>query len=112
MKLRILIAVVAIWLLVGVLWGAQTSLGSSVMGGEAVGLGAAIKSALQQILPWIPVTLAAIALAVRFPFSRERWARYAVIHLVAAAVLGHLDHLGQVDRGLLLALAGGSPCWG
>ena len=87
MKLRLALSVIAIWLLVGVLWGAQTSLGSAVMGGEAVGLGAAVRSALQQIVPWIPVTLAAIALAVRFPFSRERWPRYAAIHLVAAALL-------------------------
>ena len=29
---------------------------------------------MQQILPWVPVTLAVIALAVRFPLSRERWA--------------------------------------
>ena len=87
MKLRLLVGVVGVWLLVGVLWGAQTSLGSSVMGGEPVGLAAAIKSALQQVLPWIPVTLAVIALAIRFPFSRERWARYAVLHLAAAVLL-------------------------
>ena len=87
MKVRLVFAVVAIWLLVGVLWGAQTSLGSSVMGGEAIGLGAAVRSALQQIVPWVPVTLAVIALAVRFPFSRERWARYAALHLGAAVLL-------------------------
>ena len=87
MKLRLTLAVIAIWLLVGVLWGAQTSLGSSVMGGNAIGLGDAIRSALQQILPWIPVTLAVIVLAVRVPFSRERLARYAAIHLAAAVLL-------------------------
>ena len=87
MRPRLVVLVIAIWLLVGVLWGAQTSLGSSLMGGEAVALGAAITSALQQILPWIPVTLAVIALAVWFPFSRERWARYAAIHLAAAVLL-------------------------
>ena len=87
MTLRLTVAVVATWLLIGVLWGAQTSLGSSVMGSEPVTLGRAVKSALQQILPWIPVTLAVIALAVRVPFSRTRWARYAAIHLAAAVLL-------------------------
>jgi len=57
------------------------------MGGTPVPLIGAVKGALQQILPWIPVTLAVIVLAVRFPLSRDRWARYAVIHLAAAAVL-------------------------
>jgi LytS/YehU family sensor histidine kinase len=46
-----------------------------------------VNAALQQILPWIPVTIAVIALAVRFPLSRDRWPRYLVLHLVAAAVL-------------------------
>ena len=87
MKARIALGVTALWLLLGLLWGAQTSLGSSVMGGTPVPLIGAVKGALQQILPWIPVTLAVIVLAVRFPLSRDRWARYAVIHLAAAAVL-------------------------
>ena len=88
MKLRLVLAVCGLWLLIGVLWGAQTSLASSVMGAsEAVSLGAAINAALRQIVPWVPVTLAVIALAVRFPFSRERWPRYAVVHLVAAILL-------------------------
>ena len=87
MTARLVLAVCLAWLLIGVLWGAQTSLGSSVMGGDAVPLGTGVKTALQQILPWIPVTLAVIALAIRFPFSRERWARYAAIHLAAAVLL-------------------------
>src|SRR5262245_44140867 len=87
MKARIVLGVCALWLLIGVLWGAQTSLGSSLMGGDPVPPGGAIRGALQQILPWVPITLAVIALAIRFPLSRERWARYAVIHLVAAMAL-------------------------
>jgi two-component system LytT family sensor kinase len=87
MKARLALSVCVLWLIVGVLWGAQTSLGSSVMGGDAVPLGGAVKSALQQILPWIPVTLAVIALAVRFPLSRDQWVPYTLVHLAAAAVL-------------------------
>ena len=87
MKTRIVVGVCALWLLIGILWGAQTAIGSSVMGGQPVPLVGAVKGALQQIVPWVPVTLAVIALAVRFPFSREKWPRYALVHLVAAAVL-------------------------
>lgn len=87
MKGRIVLGVCALWLVVGVLWGAQTALGSNVMGSEPVALTAAIKMALQQILPWIPVTLAVIALTVRFPLSRDRWSAHAAIHLVAAPLL-------------------------
>ena len=87
MKTRIILGVCAVWLLLGALWGAQTALGSSVMGGQPVPLVAAIKSALQQILPWVPVTLAVIALTVRFPLSRDTWLRYAPMHLAAAALL-------------------------
>jgi LytS/YehU family sensor histidine kinase len=57
------------------------------MGDQPVPLLGAVKSALQQVLPWVPITLAVIALAVRFPISRERWARYALVHIGAAAVL-------------------------
>jgi signal transduction histidine kinase len=87
MKARIVLAVCGLWLLIGVLWGAQTAIGATVMGGHPRPLLGAVKSALQQIVPWVPVTLAVIALAVRFPFSRERWPQYTVVHLVAAAAL-------------------------
>ena len=93
MKTRIVVGVCALWLLIGVLWGAQTSIGSSVMGGQPVPLAGAVRAALQQILPWIPVTLAVIALAVRFPLSRARWARYAVIHLIAAVLLAFVANV-------------------
>ena len=87
MKGRIVLGVCALWLVVGVLWGAQSALGSAVMGSQPVTLAEAIKSALQQIFPWIPVTLAVIALTVRFPLRRERWAAHAAIHLAAAPLL-------------------------
>jgi len=87
MKSRIFLGVCALWLVVGVLWGAQTALGSAVMGSEPMGLATAIKAALQQILPWVPVTLAVIALTVRYPLTRDRWPAHAAIHLVAAPLL-------------------------
>ena len=84
---RIILGVCGLWLVVGVLWGAQTALASAVMGTNPVTLQDAIKTALQQIVPWVPVTLAVIALTVRFPLGRGRWAKHAAIHLVAAPVL-------------------------
>ena len=63
------------------------------MGSEPVPLLGAVRGALQQVLPWVPITLAVIVLAARFPFSRERWPRYALMHLVAAAVLLSLIHI-------------------
>jgi sensor histidine kinase YesM len=93
MKTRIVVGVCLFWLLIGTLWGAQTSIGSSVMGGKPVPLVGAVESALQQILPWVPITLAVIALAVRFPLSRDAWPRYALVHLVAAAALAFVANV-------------------
>jgi len=92
-KARIVLGVCGLWLLIGILWGAQTAIGSSVMGGEPMPLARAVLSALQQILPWVPITLGVIALAVRFPFSRDRWPRYAAIHLLAAGVLAFVANV-------------------
>ena len=85
--IRIILGVCGLWLVVGVLWGAQTALASAVMGNNPVTLPAAIKSALQQVIPWVPVTLAVIALTVRFPLGRGRRVRHAAVHVVAAPLL-------------------------
>ena len=93
MKARIVLGVCILWLLIGVLWGAQTAIASSVMGGEPTSLLSAVRGSLQQIVPWVPITLAVIALAVRFPFSREKWPLYLGIHLGAAAVLAFVANV-------------------
>jgi signal transduction histidine kinase len=67
--------------------GAQTSLGNAIQGGKAVPFRTAVATALVQTLPWIPVTLAVIAMTVRFPLTRERWVQRLPIHLAAAVVL-------------------------
>ncbi|MES2176709.1 MAG: histidine kinase [Gemmatimonadota bacterium] len=87
MKLRIVVGVCLGWMLAGVLWGAQTALGSTLSGMAVIPLGQAIRGALGQMLPWIPVTLAVIALTVRFPLTRARWRRHVVVHVVSAPVL-------------------------
>jgi len=86
-KGRIVLGVCALWALAGILWGAQTALASAVAGSEPVALSAAIQGALRQVLPWVPVSLAVIALAVRFPLTRARWRRHVWVHLAAAPLL-------------------------
>jgi sensor histidine kinase YesM len=84
---RLVLGVCAVWVLVGVVWGAQNALGSTVRGASPVPLVNAVRAALVQTLPWIPVTLAVIALTIRLPLTRARWRRHGVIHLLAAPIL-------------------------
>lgn len=87
-RLVVILAVSAAWILAAVVSGAQAALGSTLSANaQPVALTDAIRSALVQMLPWIPVTLAVIALTIRFPLSRERWRRHVPVHIVAAALL-------------------------
>jgi signal transduction histidine kinase len=83
---NVVLGVSAAWVFVAVVLGAQTALGSAMRGTDPVPLPRAIAAALMQCVPWIPVTLMAIALTVRFPISR-RTPRHILVHLVAAPVL-------------------------
>jgi signal transduction histidine kinase len=87
MKWRVAAGVTAAWLVVAVVWGAQTALGSAVTGPTPQPLGAAVVAALGQVVPWIPVSLAVIALGARYPLTRDRWRRHLPLHLVAAPLL-------------------------
>jgi two-component system, LytTR family, sensor kinase len=49
-----------------------------------------------QTLPWIPLTLGAIALGSRFPLARGAWLRPAAIHLVALVCLTFVANLAVV----------------
>ncbi len=62
---RRLVAVTALWSLMGVVWGAQASLGAA-LSGQPAPLGPAVAMAWHQSLPLVPATLAVVALA-------ERW---------------------------------------
>jgi two-component system, LytTR family, sensor kinase len=86
-KVRVVLVVCVIWLLVALVWGSQTALGSVVQGNNPIPFARALQSALVQTVPWIPVTLAIVALTIRFPITRERWPRTAALHLLAAPVL-------------------------
>jgi sensor histidine kinase YesM len=110
----------AAWILAAVVSGAQAAL-SSTLGADAqpVSLTSAIQSALVQMLPWIPVTLAVIALTIRFPLSRQRWRMHLGVHLIAAAalafvanalvVLGYWIMMGRF--GGIVALAQQGALW-
>ena len=86
-RIALILAVTGAWLLAGLVWGAQSALGSTMTGATPVPLGTALSAALLQTVPWIPVSLAVIALTVRFPLTRDRWQRHVLVHLGAALVL-------------------------
>ena len=88
LRFPVVLAVCAAWTLAAIVSGAQAALGATLRGGSApVPLGGAIRGALLQMLPWIPVTLAVVALAARFPVERATWRRHLALHLVAAVFL-------------------------
>jgi signal transduction histidine kinase len=90
---RLVLGVCAGWVVAGALLGAQTALGSTLAGQTPVPLGRAELDAMGQTLPWIPVTLAVIALTVRFPLTRATWRRHLPIHIAAAPVLSFVANV-------------------
>lgn len=73
------------WLLIGVVMGAQASFGATLTGGPPAPLWPAVRGALIQTVPWIPVTLLIVAMALRFPLTKPHRVRNAGVHLLAAA---------------------------
>lgn len=82
MNWRVVALVILGWLLVGVVWGAQTALAGTLQGQE-VALGPAVVDALIQVIPWIPATLVVVGLTIRFPLGRDSWKRSLPAHVVA-----------------------------
>lgn len=80
------------WAVAGLILGAQSSLGATLQGNAPVPLSSALRTSLIQTLSWIPATLAAIALASRFPLAARTWRRNAGIHLAAAVVLAFVTN--------------------
>jgi two-component system, LytTR family, sensor kinase len=89
---RVAGVVSALWVLFALVSGAQGSLAAALQG-KPEPLGAAIADALHQFLPWIPATLAAIALAVHRPLARGTWRRNLWIHLLAVPATAWLTNL-------------------
>ena len=93
--LGVVLAVSAAWVLLGVVLGSQTALGMTMQGTPAV-LADAIRTAWVNNLPWIPGTLVAIALALRFPLDRASWHRSLPVHLLAVPAVSWLANVGVV----------------
>jgi two-component system, LytTR family, sensor kinase len=92
MRLRIALVVTAVWVIVGVVMGAQATLGASLQG-SPIPLSDALQTSLIQALPWVPVTLAVIAITVRYPISRATLPRYGPIHLLAAIAVAFIANV-------------------
>lgn len=75
-------AVIGGWLLVGLLWGAQSTFAAGLRGEDAA-LTGAIVTAMVQVVPWIPMTLAVAWLTLRFPLSSAAWRSSLAVHLAA-----------------------------
>ena len=92
MSWRLAGVVCALWVLFALVSGAQGSLAAALQG-RPEPLGAAIADALHQFLPWIPATLAAIALAVHRPLTRAAWRRNLWVHLLAVPATAWLTNV-------------------
>jgi hypothetical protein len=108
-KARIVAGVAALWTLVAIISGTQSALQSSLQGG-AVPLAASIRTAMITYLPWIPITLVVVWLAVRFPLTREHWRRNLWVHLLALPAVTFGANL-LVVLGFWLS-SGGFRGWG
>jgi hypothetical protein len=86
MTWRVVALVILGWLLVGVVWGAQTALAGALQG-QTVGLGSAVVTALIQVVPWIPATVAVVGVTLRFPLDRSHWKRSLPVHLLAVPLV-------------------------
>jgi len=94
--MRVALGVALLWALVGVLLGVQSALGAAVLGAAPVPLGSAVRAGLRQVVPWVPVTLIVVALALRFPLDRGRWRRHALVHLAAAPLVAFAANVAVV----------------
>ena len=89
----VVIAVCLAWTFLGLVWGAQTTMGAILRGVEPVPLGTALRTTFTQTLPWIPMTLAAIAITRGFPLSRVAWKRNVIAHIVALPILAFVANV-------------------
>ena len=105
LKTRLAVGVFIAWALIALVVAAQGAIGGALQG-EPVGFGAALGGTFMQILPWVPITLAVIAVAARFPLDRRNWMRHLPVHLVAAPIAAFLVNFLLV---LTFRVRGGQP---
>lgn len=86
MTWRVGLGVIAAWVLVALVLGGQNALGASLQG-NPIPLANSLRASLVQSLPWAPVSLAIIAITVRFPLRRPWWRRHLWVHVLAAPLV-------------------------
>jgi signal transduction histidine kinase len=101
-KVRITIAIAALWLLIALVLASQTVFASNLQG-SPVPFAATLQTALTQTLPWIPVTLAVVWLASRFPVTRATLRTALPIHLLALLAVAFVVNLLVVAEFYLMS---------
>ncbi len=89
-RTRVVLAVCLAWVVIALIGSAQASIGSALLpmpNAPAQSHLMLLRSALINVVPWIPVTLAAIAVTLRFPLRRATWRRQIGVHVAAALLL-------------------------
>ena len=92
MKVRITVGIIALWLLIALVLASQTVFASNLQG-DPTPLAAALRTALMQTVPWIPVTLVVVWLAGRFPVTRTTLHTALPIHLMALLAVAFVENL-------------------
>ena len=92
MTARVALGAASAWLLVALVWVSQSVLGAS-MQGNTLAFSAALRQALINTVPWIPVTVAVVVLATRWPITRESWRRALPLHLGAFLLLTWIENV-------------------
>lgn len=92
MKIRLALAVILGWTLVGVVWGSQMTFGASLQG-DPVSFRDASRTALINALSWIPATLVVVAVTLRYPIRRATWRHSLWIHLLTFPAAAFLTHV-------------------
>ncbi len=87
--LAIVVGVALFWIVFGMLWGAQSALGLSLQGRPPASVAMSMRAAVIQMLPWIPVTLLAMAMASRVPVKGWKIG----LHVLAAAALAFVANV-------------------
>ena len=81
------------WILLGIVLGAQAAMSAALRGVDGPPLAMALRNGVLGMLPWIPVTLVAVALTIRFPLFRATWRRHLPAHVIAAPLLAFVANV-------------------
>jgi two-component system LytT family sensor kinase len=90
---RVTAGVLLFWVVAGMLMGAQGALGATLQGRPPASIVELMRASVVQMLPWIPVTVVAIAMAARVPLARSTWSTALPVHLVLAAMLSFMANV-------------------